>query len=153
MNYNSRIEDIIEQALKEDIGTGDITTAAVIPGDSRCKGSFLFKQKGIAAGFGVLGKVFLTYDSSLHFTKYFSDGDEITRGTVAALVEGKTSSVLTAERTALNFFQRMSGIATAVHTCSELIKHTKAEIIDTRKTVPGLRIIDKLAVKAGGGRN
>jgi nicotinate-nucleotide pyrophosphorylase (carboxylating) len=153
MNFDQQLENIIKEALREDIGTGDITTAAVIPDDSAGRGSFLFKEKGIAAGFEVVQKVFSVYDPSLKFTKYFSEGDEINFNTVAAVVEGKTSSILTTERTALNFFQRMSGIATAVHNCTEKIKHTRAEIIDTRKTVPGLRIIDKLAVKSGGGQN
>jgi len=147
------VRTIIQRALEEDIKTGDITSQAVIPEDFNAAGDFLIKQEGILAGFEVVEGCFKEFDAGISFTKYYSDGDKVLPGTIAAVVEGKARSILTVERTALNFFQRMSGIATLVHQFSEKIKHTKAKLIDTRKTVPGLREIDKLAVKLGGAEN
>lgn len=147
------INQIIKDALEEDIQTGDITTKAILSNKILGKGIFLAKENGIAAGFDIVKKVFYHVDKSLKFKKYFSDGDKIKTGDTICIVEGKASSILKAERTALNFFQRMSGIATLANQYQEKIKHTKAKIIDTRKTVPGLRIIDKLAVKLSGCEN
>ena len=150
---NEKIDQIIKNALNEDVIPDDITTSATVPQNLIGTGTFLVKSDGVVAGYEITERVFQLVDSSLKFTKYFNDGDNVKVGDIIAKIEGKASSILTAERTALNFFQRMSGIATAARTFTEKIKHTKAEIIDTRKTVPGLRIIDKLAVKQSGCKN
>ncbi len=147
------INEIIKRALKEDIKSGDITTEAIVSEGKIASAEFLVKQDGVLAGFEIVESCFKEFDDSLIFTKYYSDGDIVVPGTIAAVVKGKARSILTVERTALNFFQRMSGIATFAHQFNEKIKHTKAKLIDTRKTVPGLREIDKLAVKLGGGEN
>lgn len=147
------IRETINRALKEDIKTGDITSLATIPIDKTASAEFLVKQEGVLAGFEIAETCFKEIDSDVLFTKYYSDGDKVLPGTVAAVAEGRAQSILTAERTALNFFQRMSGIATMTHQFTERIKHTKARLIDTRKTAPGLRELDKLAVKFGGGEN
>ncbi|HSD64491.1 MAG TPA: carboxylating nicotinate-nucleotide diphosphorylase [Ignavibacteriaceae bacterium] len=147
------IKEIIKKALDEDIKTGDITTDAIVSENQVASGEFLVKQEGVLAGFNIVEACFKEYDDSLVLTKYYSDGDRVLPGTIAAVVEGKAKSILTVERTALNFFQRMSGIATLAHQFNEKIKHTKAKLIDTRKTVPGLRELDKLAVKLSGAEN
>jgi nicotinate-nucleotide pyrophosphorylase (carboxylating) len=147
------IRNIIITALKEDVGSGDITTLATIPGNVQGKGIFLVKDEGIIAGFEVVEEVFKTVDKNLVFLKNQRDGYSVKVGDIAAIVEGPAASILIAERTALNFFQRMSGIATMAHNFRELVRHTNVKIIDTRKTVPGLRAIDKLAVKLGGCEN
>jgi nicotinate-nucleotide pyrophosphorylase (carboxylating) len=147
------IRETINRALKEDIKTGDVTSLAIIPDDKKASAEFLVKQEGVLAGFEIAETCFKEFDPEISFTKYYSDGDKVLPGTVAAVVEGKAQSILTVERTALNFFQRMSGIATMTHQFTEKIKHTKARLIDTRKTVPGLRELDKLAVKFGGAEN
>lgn len=150
---SNSIKEIIKRALEEDIRTGDITTEAIIPENRIADGKFLVKQDGILAGFDIVEACFNEYDSEVMFTKNYSDGDKVLAGTIAATVEGSAGSILTVERTALNFFQRMSGIATLTHQFSEKIKHTNAKLIDTRKTVPGLRETDKLAVRMGGAEN
>jgi nicotinate-nucleotide pyrophosphorylase (carboxylating) len=147
------IKDIIGNALKEDIASGDITTLAIIRDPAPGKGIFLLKSSGVIAGLDVAQEVFLTVDNTLKFNKFYQDGEYITSGTIAAEVIGNIASILTAERTALNFMQRMSGIASAAYSLASKIKHTKAKIIDTRKTVPGLRLIDKMAVRTGGCSN
>lgn len=150
------IEDIIPiiiAALNEDIGAGDITTRATIPHNVLGKGIFLVKDDGIIAGIDVAEQVFKTVDENLVFLGSKKDGDLVKNGDIAAIVEGSAASILTAERTVLNFMQRMSGIATVAFQFRDKVKHTKAKIIDTRKTVPGLRHVDKLAVKIGGCEN
>jgi nicotinate-nucleotide pyrophosphorylase (carboxylating) len=147
------IVKIIKNALEEDIGKADITTAAIIPDAAIGEGIFLIKQNGMLAGFEIVENTLKLVDKNLKFKKNFKDGHKVKKGDIAAVVTGKTSSILTSERTALNFFQRMSGIATAANLYQEKINHTKAQIIDTRKTVPGLRLIDKLAFKLSGCAN
>ncbi len=151
MDYE--VEKIIKNALEEDIGRADITTAAIVHDTIIGEGLFLVKQDGMLAGFEIVENVLKLVDKSLKFKKFFKDGDKVKKGGIAAKVSGKASSILTSERTALNFFQRMSGIATAASQFQEKINHTKAQIIDTRKTVPGLRLIDKLAFKLSGCAN
>ncbi len=150
---NNKIDDIIKAALKEDTAKGDITTLAIVPEDTSAYADFLVKEKGIIAGFDVVEKVFHTVDPKLEFRKNFHDGDDVNPGDIVCSVNGKATSILTAERTALNFFQRMSGIATIAKIFQQKIEHTNAKIADTRKTVPGLRILDKLAVKLSGCMN
>ena len=147
------LKPIIIAALNEDIGSGDITSKATIPENVLGKGNLLIKDEGIIAGIDVAEHVFKTVDNGLIFLKYHEDGDKVKNGDIAATIEGSASSILTAERTALNFMQRMSGIATMAWQFKDKVKHTKAKIIDTRKTVPGLRIVDKIAVKIGGCEN
>ena len=147
------IDQIIKDALAEDIGSGDITTSATIDSNLLAHGEFLVKQDGIVAGFEMLKRTLEIFDSSLKLTLFSKDGDRVSAKTIVAIVKGKAASILTVERTALNFFQRMSGIATMCRNFQEKIFHTKAKIIDTRKTVPGLRMFDKLAVKLSGYSN
>jgi nicotinate-nucleotide pyrophosphorylase (carboxylating) len=150
------IEDIsstIRTELDEDIGTGDITTEATISNSVLGKGIFLVKDDGVIAGLDIAEQVFKLVDKDLVFLRSRKDGEIVKNGDIVAIVEGSAASILTAERTALNFMQRMSGIATMAFKFKDKIKHTKAKIIDTRKTVPGLRLIDKLAVRIGGCEN
>lgn len=149
----SFIKEIIRRALAEDIQSGDVTTRAVIPDSVLGKGKFLVKANGVIAGLNIAKNVFEVVDEKIDYRVIIPDGRKIKVGDIAAEVEGKASSILTAERTALNFLQRMSGIATLTNTFVEKIKHTKAKILDTRKTVPGLRLLDKEAVRLGGGKN
>lgn len=147
------LNQIIKDALAEDIGSGDITTIVTIDPNLLAHGEFLVKQDGIVAGFEVLKKTIEIFDPSLQLTLFSNDGDNVSAKTVVAIVKGKAASILTVERTALNFLQRMSGIATLSRLFQDKISHTKAKIIDTRKTAPGLRMIDKLAVKLAGCSN
>jgi len=149
----NELTDTIKRALEEDIKEGDITTKAVISAEVNASGQFLVKQDGYIAGFDIVHMVFNTVDSELKFNHLTKDGDAVKKGDIVAVVSGRAASILTAERTALNFMQRMSGIATTAKQYSDLIKHTKAKVMDTRKTVPGLRLMDKLAVKMGGCEN
>ena len=144
---------LISNALKEDVGNGDVTTKAAIGKSKKAVGKFLVKADGIIAGLEIVKAVFKSVDSKVKFEIKFKDGSKVKYGDVAAIVSGKAQSLLTAERTALNFLQRMSGIATSANIYSEKVKHTKAKVIDTRKTVPGLRVLDKMAVKFGGCAN
>lgn len=147
------LNQIIKDALAEDIGSGDITTLATIDSKVLAHGEFLVKQDGVIAGFEILKKIIEIFDPSLRLTLFAKDGDRVSAKTVVAIVKGKAASILTVERTLLNFLQRMSGIATMCRLMQDKISHTKAKIIDTRKTVPGLRMIDKLAVKLSGCSN
>ncbi|HCY76171.1 MAG TPA: carboxylating nicotinate-nucleotide diphosphorylase [Ignavibacteriales bacterium] len=147
------ISKIILSALKEDVKTGDITTKATISKSKKAIGKFLVKADGIIAGLEIVKAVFKTVDPKIKFEIKINDGTKVKIGDVAAIVTGKAQSLLTAERTALNFLQRMSGIATSANLFAEKVNHTKAKVIDTRKTVPGLRTLDKIAVKLGGCAN
>ncbi len=149
----NNFDRIIKNALKEDIRFGDITTLAAVKKNLSASGEFIAKQEGIIAGLDIAGRVFHLVDEKLRFKKFLDDGNKAEPGKFIAEISGRASSILTAERTALNFLQRMSGIATLANLFSEKIKHTKAKILDTRKTAPGLRLIDKLAVHTGGGVN
>jgi nicotinate-nucleotide pyrophosphorylase (carboxylating) len=147
------LNKIIRNALDEDIQTGDITTQAIIPESVFGNGKFLIKANGVIAGLTVAKNVFEMVDKKLDFKILIPDSKKVKTGDIVAEVEGKASSILTAERTALNFLQRMSGIATLTNNFVDKINHTKAKILDTRKTVPGLRLLDKEAVRLGGGKN
>lgn len=152
-NINKNISKSISSALKEDVKNGDITTKATISKSKKAIGKFLVKAEGIIAGLEIAQAVFKTVDPKIKFEIKIKDGSKVKYGDVAAIVSGNAQSLLTAERTALNFLQRMSGIATSANVYAEKVKHTKAKVIDTRKTVPGLRALDKLAVKLGGCAN
>lgn len=147
------IDETIIRALKEDIQGGDITTKAISLQPRLAKADFLVKQNGIIAGMEICKRVFEIVDKTLQFETKVPEGSYVEKGDIAAVVAGNGSSILTGERTALNFLQRMSGIATTANLYVQKIKHTKAKVLDTRKTVPGLRYFDKLAVKLGGGEN
>ena len=149
----NQIDKIIRNAFADDIGAEDITTAAIVNSKQKAKGNFLIKEEGVLAGIEIAKRVFEIYDQLLNFQILIKDGQKVKPGNIAAVVSGTASSILTAERTALNFLQRMSGIATLTAKFVNEAKHTNAKIIDTRKTVPGLRILDKMAVKIGGGNN
>ena len=155
MDTPTKIEllEIICRALAEDVGTGDFTSNWTIPHDRVVTGDILVKQQGIIAGMEVAALVFSTVDSNIQFEPLASDGDRVSRGTVVARVHGSARSVLTAERTALNFMQRMSGIATDARRFVDAVHGTHAVILDTRKTCPGLRLLDKWAVRLGGAQN
>jgi len=149
----SRMSALIEEAIFEDLGMGDVTTDAVVPPDAVGRGEFLVKEPGIIAGIGVAGMVFQCLDPDIHFHPSVEDGARVAKGTIIAQVYGPLQGILKAERTALNFLQRMSGIATLTRTYVNAVSGTNAKITDTRKTAPGLRILDKYAVRMGGGVN
>lgn len=147
------IDDIIKAALSEDINYLDTATAYVIPGDKITTAKFVSKARGVLCGIEVAMRVFTMLDPDVKFTLYKKDGDKTDAGDVIAEMEGKASMLLQGERTALNLLQHMSGIATATNECVELVKDTKVSIADTRKTLPGLRALQKYAVTCGGGKN
>ncbi|MBS4028511.1 MAG: carboxylating nicotinate-nucleotide diphosphorylase [Ignavibacteriales bacterium] len=151
--FDSRISRVIEQALFEDIGLGDVTTDAIISEEVQGIAEILIKENGVLSGLDVAECVFKTVDDELIFKKIFSDGDIVSKRIVAATMEGSLANILKAERTALNFLQRMSGIATLTRKFVKAVEGTNAKITDTRKTVPTLRFFDKLAVRDGGGVN
>jgi nicotinate-nucleotide pyrophosphorylase (carboxylating) len=147
------IDKIIEQALIEDMGDGDHTSMATITPESTGKAHLIAKESGILAGVGIAEKVFHTIDPSLIFIPLIKDGSELNKGNIIFKVEGKSISILSGERLALNFMQRMSGIATFTRLLANQIKGTRAKLLDTRKTTPLLRELEKYAVKTGGGEN
>jgi nicotinate-nucleotide pyrophosphorylase (carboxylating) len=147
------IRDIITRALAEDIGEGDHTSLSCIPEKASGSARLLVKQAGILSGIEVARIVFEMVDPGLIFRKLLEDGKEIQSGDIAFTIEGKARSILMAERLSLNILQRMSGIATRTAHYVSLIEGTKAHILDTRKTTPNIRILEKIAVKAGGGHN
>ena len=147
------VRKIIRRALEEDIRSGDVTTAYALTGGETGKATALAKEDLVVAGLDVFRDVFRLRDAGLSFRTALKDGDRVPRGTVLAVVQGSLASILTAERVALNLFQRMCGVATLTRQFVDAAAGTKAEILDTRKTMPGLRILDKYAVRVGGGRN
>lgn len=150
---NPLIDAVIDIAIKEDIGDGDHTTLSCIPHDLEGRARLLVKQDGILCGVELAKKIFAKFDPTLKMTQYLHDGDAIKKGDVAFIVEGKTISILQTERLVLNFMQRLSGIATQTHEYVKLLEGTGTKILDTRKTTPGLRLLEKYAVKVGGGEN
>jgi len=149
----NEIDKIIELALKEDLFAGDITSEGLIPSKSRSAATILAKEEGVLAGIDVARRVFETIDSSLRFERRFEDGQMFKKNDSLAKIEGNSVSILKGERTALNFLQRMSGIATKTRKFVQAVEGTKTKILDTRKTTPGLRVLEKYAVKMGGGGN
>jgi nicotinate-nucleotide pyrophosphorylase (carboxylating) len=147
------LANLIRKALDEDIGAGDITTWSALRGDEAGLARATAKTGMVVAGIDVFGEVFLTLDHTLIFKALRSDGDQVERGDLLAEVSGNLASILTAERVALNIFQRMSGIATQTRRYVDRVSGLPVKILDTRKTVPGLRILDKYAVRVGGGFN
>ena len=147
------ISQCIKRALDEDIGTGDVTTDTIVPEGASLRGRIVAKQDGVVAGLDIAKHVMLSLNESVKFQANVKDGSKVTRGTVLAEVEGPARALLTGERTALNFLGRMSGIATLTRKFVDAVSTTTATILDTRKTAPGLRFTDKLAVRLGGGQN
>ena len=147
------VDDFIRRALAEDVGDGDHTTLSTIPADAMGKARLLVKQEGILAGVEVARKVFAQVDRELTFAPMLHDGAVIQPGDVAFYLEGPSRSITIGERLALNFMQRMSGIATKTHRIQSLISDTKCKLLDTRKTTPGFRYFEKEAVRIGGGVN
>ncbi|MCS6816947.1 MAG: carboxylating nicotinate-nucleotide diphosphorylase [Blastocatellia bacterium] len=139
--------------LAEDVGRGDITTEAVVLPGVRARGRFIAKQDLVVAGLEVADAVFAVLDSSVEIEAFVTDGDRVRAGDVFARVEGPAEVLLAAERTALNLLQHLSGIATLTRAFVEAVAGTRAQIVDTRKTLPGLRMLQKYAVVVGGGRN
>ena len=153
MQITSSVRDIVERALVEDLGHGDVTTDALIPPDARGQASVVVKADGVVAGLEVALEVFRQVDPSTRSRILIADGAPVSPGAVVADLEGSVAGILKAERVALNFLQRLSGIATATAAYVKAVQGTKARIIDTRKTVPGLRQLEKYAVRVGGGHN
>ena len=150
---DSRIARLIELALMEDVGLGDITSDAVIDEGALSRGELLCKQGGVIAGLEVAALVFEFCDDSITFEPLIAEGANCPAGLVIARMDGSTKGILRGERTALNFLQRMSGIATLTRRFVDAVTGTSAKITDTRKTAPGLRVLDKWAVRLGGGSN
>jgi len=144
---------VVELALLEDIGTGDITGDAVVPASARGAGEFVCRQQGVLAGMEVAGLVFQHCDPEIVLAPLVADGSEVDAGSSIARIDGNAQAILRGERTALNFLQRMSGIATLTARYVRAVRGTRAKITDTRKTAPGLRVLDKWAVRVGGGVN
>lgn len=153
MIHTHSIRKLIQSALEEDISTGDITTTAVLTGNETGKATAFAKAELVAAGIDVFRETFLVLDSRIQFIGCCEDGQVVQKGGSLAEISGNLGSILTAERVALNFLQRMCGIATLTRQYVDEVKGTHAKILDTRKTVPGLRSLDKYAVRIGGGRN
>lgn len=152
INWN-QVEELVDRALVEDLGCGDVTTEAIIPSDQSGIASIVAKVGGILAGVEVARVTFSRVDPSVKFDVTTPEGSHIQAGDIIAKVEGKVASILKAERVALNFLQRLSGIATATSDYVEAVKDFRSRIVDTRKTTPGLRILEKYAVRIGGGYN
>ena len=148
------LEDrLIDLAFSEDIGDGDHTTLCCIPEDATGSSKLLIKEDGILAGIEVAKKVFARFDPTMKVEVLMHDGSRVKKGDVAMIVSGKTRSLLQTERLMLNIMQRMSGIATMTNVYVEKLKGTKTRVLDTRKTTPGMRMLEKQAVKSGGGVN
>ena len=151
--YFLGLDEFIRRALDEDIGTGDITTISCIPEDAVSKGVFRAKEPGIICGIDILTRVFAMLDETVVVTPFVSDGALVEKGDTIAEIKGNSRIILSGERVALNLIQRLSGIATRTHAAIKQVSGTNAYIVDTRKTTPGLRVLEKYAVKTGGGKN
>jgi nicotinate-nucleotide pyrophosphorylase (carboxylating) len=150
---DKQVDDIIELALAEDLGEGDATSQALIPPDLQGKASIIIVENGVLAGGVIMSRVFNKVDPSLKFTQYIDDGTKVKSGDIVGTVSGSMLSILKAERVALNLLQRLSGVATETARYIAEIRGCKGKIYDTRKTTPGMRLLEKYAVKMGGGEN
>lgn len=151
--FNKEIELIIENAIREDVGDGDHSSLACIPESASGKAKLLVKDKGIIAGVAFAKQVFNYVDKDLKIESILKDGDKVKHGDIVFYVEGRSQSILKAERLVLNAMQRMSAIATKTNYFVKLLEGTNTKILDTRKTTPGIRALEKWAVKIGGGEN
>ena len=147
------LDELIKLWFAEDIGDGDHTTLSSIPADAMGKQQLIIKEEGIVAGIEVAKRVFAAFDPELKMTQYLHDGDRVKPGDIAFVVEGRVQSLLQTERLMLNIMQRMSGVATRTAEYVKLVEGTKCRVLDTRKTTPGLRMLEKEAVRIGGGCN
>ena len=153
MEEKDLIRQLIQLSFAEDIGEGDHTTLCSIPSDAMGASRLLIKEKGVLAGVEVAQEVFHQFDPTLHMEVFIGDGESVNPGDEAFLVKGKIQSIRQTERVVLNIMQRMSGIATITREYVKLLEGTKAKVLDTRKTTPGMRMLEKQAVKIGGGVN
>jgi len=149
----ARFNGFLRETLNEDVGTGDITTNSCVPESAFSKGIFIVKESGVISGIGILQHVFAMLDEDVKVITLVNDGDPVTAGDIIAEISGPSRAVLTGERTALNILQHMSGVATKTAQIVREVSGTKTKILDTRKTTPGFRALDKYAVKCGGGTN
>lgn len=147
------IDDLIKLAFAEDIGDGDHTTLSSIPATAMGKSQLIIKEDGVLAGVNIARKIFHNFDPDLKINVFIEDGTEVKKGDIAFTVEGKVQSLLQTERLVLNVMQRMSGIATTTRKYVKALEGTKTRVLDTRKTTPGMRMLEKEAVKIGGGVN
>ena len=150
---DERIDEFIQSAIREDVGEGDHSTLAAIPRDALGKAKLIIKEDGIIAGLLLAKRIFNHFDPSLNVVLLLKDGQEVRKGDIGLTVSGKAASILTTERLVLNCLQRMSGIATYTHKLTQYINHTSAKLLDTRKTTPNFRMMEKWAVHLGGGKN
>lgn len=153
ITMNLVADDIIRFALREDMNAGDLSTESVCPGPRKAEVQLIAKASGVIAGLDVFERTFALLDPATSFEALVADGDEVTAGQLLGTVRGDARVLLSGERVALNFLQRMSGIATYTHAMAKELEDTKTMLVDTRKTTPGLRIFEKAAVEAGGGHN
>lgn len=153
ITMNLVADDIIRFALREDMNAGDLSTESVCPGPRKAEVQLIAKASGVIAGLDVFERTFALLDPATSFEALVADGDEVTAGHLLGTVRGDARVLLSGERVALNFLQRMSGIATYTHAMAKELEGTKTMLADTRKTTPGLRIFEKAAVEAGGGHN
>lgn len=147
------VDDLIKIAIAEDLGDGDHTSLSTIPADAQGKARLIIKQDGILAGINVALEIFRIIDKDIKVNLLLNDGAKVKKGDIAFTVEGRVISILQAERLVLNFMQRLSGVATQTHIYAEKIADLKTKVLDTRKTTPGMRLLEKEAVKIGGGCN
>lgn len=152
-DFSPQVDRLIELALEEDIGRGDVTTQALIPPEKKGAAQIRAKEPLVVAGLPVAARVFQKLDREVHFLPLVGEGDEVEPGTVLAQLRGPVASILTAERVALNFLMRLSGIATFTRRAVAAVRDFPVAVVDTRKTTPGWRVLEKYAVKVGGGRN
>lgn len=153
MTISPKIESILRQALLEDMGDGDVTTCALVPVNHRSEAALIAKENFILAGLSFVEEIFKLAVPELKFKANIKDGNIVKNKTIIAEIRGNTRGILIGERTALNFLQRLSGIATLTHKFVECVKGLPVKIVDTRKTTPGLRFFEKYAVRVGGGKN
>ena len=147
------VDDYILNTLKEDITSEDVSTNAVMPEDKQGKAELICKQDGIICGLGIFERTFELLDKTARFEAYFKDGDEVKKGELLGVIYGDIKAILSGERTGLNYLQRMSGIATMTNKYVQRLEGTNTRVLDTRKTTPGMRMLEKEAVKIGGGCN
>ena len=153
MSLNDQLDDLIKYWFAEDIGDGDHTSLSSIPETAMGKSRLIIKETGVLAGVEIAKRIFAAFDPELKMTQYLNDGDEVKPGDIAFDVEGKVLSLLQTERLMLNIMQRMSGVATVTRKYAKCLEGLKTKVLDTRKTTPGLRLLEKQAVKIGGGTN
>ena len=153
IQYENLIEKLIDLGLEEDINTGDVTTDSIIPESLNAVATMTAKQDGVVSGIEVIKKVYERFQKDIVYTPYFKNGDSVKKGDVMLRIEASYPTLLKGERLSLNIFQRMCGIATETAKYVKELAGTSTELLDTRKTAPGLRVLDKMAVKIGGGEN